>query len=55
MTEQEEFERIMASIDRYEMAPVEEVDADEYARLLKRYEELRAAGHGPQPYQRPLS
>lgn len=46
----EEFERVMRSIDRYEHAPVEEVDEDEYQQLLKRYEELRHAGHGPQPY-----
>src|SRR5260370_37891847 len=50
MTGDEEVERLMASIDRYENAPLEEVEPDEYRRVLARYKELRMAGYGPQPY-----
>ncbi|MDE2095797.1 MAG: hypothetical protein KGL39_00960 [Patescibacteria group bacterium] len=49
---EEELRRIMDSIDRYNQADPEEVDSDEYERLLNRYEELRCAGYGPQPYRK---
>jgi Asp-tRNA(Asn)/Glu-tRNA(Gln) amidotransferase C subunit len=51
MTEEEEFERILDSIERYGQMDPDDVEEDEYARLLARYDELRRKGHGPQPYR----
>lgn len=50
MSPDEELARIMDSIDRYDRMDPEEVEPDEYGRLFKRYDELRRAGYGPQPY-----
>jgi predicted RNA-binding Zn-ribbon protein involved in translation (DUF1610 family) len=47
----DEVARLLDSIHRYEQVDAEEVDQDEYGRVLERYRELRRAGHGPQPYE----
>lgn len=49
MTEQEEFDRLMESIERYEQIDAEEIEPDEYEAVLLRYVELRRKGYGPQP------
>ena len=50
MTEDEEFERLYESLERYEHADDETVEDTEYELLFQRWEILRRAGHGPQPH-----
>lgn len=49
MSEDEEFERINASYDRY-LADPDDAEPEEAKALIERYKELRRKGHGPQPH-----